>query len=857
LAKITGYERSVGLQPSNTQSPELSSAGAQELEHFGASVSDLGGMLVQRAQQREDFDAENNYRRFGLEMSSELDTRTAEITPGGKGFHDNFMSEVYAPKREAFLSSLPDRLRPKFETILADGTGADTAKWSIDAATTERNEVYRFQKAAIGDASTELVAGIELHPENYDAYLERGRALIDTSSLPTPEKEQMKETWSQVAMQAMLDQMLNSGDPQDVIRVLGGDPRNLSPTTQFAMLSRAVQWQESRDNPDAVSGKGAVGLMQVTPSTAAEIAKAIGDPNFPPPGAPEAVVRAYLSNPYVNKRYGEFYLQQQLRAFAGTRNPIEAALVAYNAGPGVAQKWVESGYNDSLLPKETRDYKKAVMDTMTAPAAKGSAKDVKWTGADTAKTNPDLVARVTDAFATVGLSSIKVNSADRDAMENRRAGGAEHSQHLDGNALDLDVRGLSIPQRLELIKSLSAAGVTGIGVYANTIHADLGGRRAWGPDHHFGSVPKWASAVIAEHLAGTTPPPRAVGSRFAGLQYDKRQQYLSSADQAIVKQQSAALKSSAVEKVQIKQQMDNQLALIRATGHGTEDFDQTAVSTILGEDDYLTFMHKADVAQRSYTATDGIATMAPEDMEQRFKEYEPIPGATDFADQQQVQAAVQKEVERVTTLRAHHPDQAAMEFPDVKEAWAALQKADGEPPADQVQAFVKLMLEKQSSFDVPPKAQAPVPREWALEIGRSLTRTPELTGKNLADVKASVILQYTSLAAVFGDYTDEVLSYSLSQYKGLSKPMADLLSGYVTQLQTRTGIFRPAELDSAADAEQVNQFSFGSFSGVPLVGPLFSGLDALSRLTGGAPPEDDGLSPEERLRAAGASSEEE
>ena len=91
---------------------------------------------------------------------------------------------------------------------------------------------------------------------------------------------------------------------------------------------------------------------------------------------------------------------------------------------------------------------------------------------------------------------IPVVSGFRDQSANAAAGGANKSQHMHGNALDLDVRRLSIAERIRVIVYAKANGFTGIGVYPNSIHIDIGPTRAWGPDHHHGSIPSWAHKAI-------------------------------------------------------------------------------------------------------------------------------------------------------------------------------------------------------------------------------------------------------------------------------------------------------------------------------------------------------------------------
>lgn len=805
MARIPSYEAQRNLVPGSTPNAQLTNPVADEMVNLGRQVTQVANALNERAQQKENFKVENDYRRLQLELQDNLQTSAAEMAPDGTGFHDKFVTETFKPKRDQFLAGVPDRLKPKFETLLSDNGGADATEWSIKAATTERDQNYTYQRDEIKLAADQTAVAISMQPEAYDSLKSQGDALIDASSLPKPEKDKLRRDWENTAQVAMLNQLLET-DPSGVFRELGYDPRNLSPTTQFEVISRAVQWQESADNPNAVSGKGATGLMQVMPATARDIAKQMGDARFPA-GENDTVVQAYLTNPYINKQYGEFYLKQQLRTFASTRDPLEAALVAYNAGPATAKKWVESGYDDKLLPKETRDYKSNIMASIKASPVKGDPSSVKFIG-DTKGVSTDLQGRVADAFATVGQTKVKINSGLRDAAHNAEVGGAKGSQHLAGNAMDIDVSGMKTADRIELIKALSNSGITGIGVYGNSIHADLGGRRAWGPSHGADSVPAWAKPVIAQHLNGTTPPPRAVNQRYASLPYDMRQSFTAKADQLITKNAAVTNQSSATQKVEIKRGMENELALIRTTGQGSGTFDSTNVSTILGEDDYVTFERKRDVAQRTFTATSGISTMMPEDMDTRFLEYAPDPTAPDFADQQTVQAAVQKEIDRVTRLRATSPDLAALEFPEVKGVYQKLQEqltaGDAQPAA--VQDFVSSMLDTQGQLGIAPQARAPVPSEWAIQIGKSLTRVPEVAGKNAADVRAAVQVQYQELQKYFGDYTDEVIVYALSEYKGLSKPTADLIGGYMKAISLGGDPFRTRQVDQAIDSDQVEGF---------------------------------------------------
>ena len=104
-----------------------------------------------------------------------------------------------------------------------------------------------------------------------------------------------------------------------------------------ADLVRAVIQAESAFNPRARSPKGAMGLMQLMPATAAE----------------HRVTDAY--DPEQNIRAGVRYLKSLLVRYD---NKVELALAAYNAGPGAVQKY------GAVPPyRETREYIARIKNT--------------------------------------------------------------------------------------------------------------------------------------------------------------------------------------------------------------------------------------------------------------------------------------------------------------------------------------------------------------------------------------------------------------------------------------------------------------------------------------------------------------
>ena len=822
MAQIAKYVAQEGLNPGSAPSVQIDNTLGQAVQGLGGAIGNLGEVIARKNQQKEDFAAENNYRRLQLQFGQGLADQAENIAPDGSGFHDQFMSQVYTPERDKFLASVPPRLREKYATLLGD-SGVDTEAWSIKAATTERDQTHVWYKQEVGATQEQLANAIAQDPEGYDKYLQQGIDVTNASGLDTKAKMEQNAAWERMAQVAWLNRQMEIA-PENVIKTLNGDPRYLSPTTQFEMLKKSVIVQESGGDGSQVSPKGAIGLMQVMPGTARDIAREIKDPNFDPRWDPQQISE-YLSNDVVNQRYGDYYLKKMIRQY-GKTGGVEAALIAYNGGPKRAEEWIKSGFDDSVLPAETRNYYHAIMSRLPGTQASGKVGDPKSvelvfagrrgvTFNDDPNVNSDLKNRVQTSFAALGIKKVRITSGYRSAEHNAEVGGAKGSQHIHGNAMDIDVSGYSIPERVQIIRTLSANGITGLGIGTNIIHADLGGRRAWGYANSAGGgpVPKWAQAAIADHMANRSTAPVGVGvgasGRFASLPYSDRQTFIRQADQAITQQYNENSKATAVQRVELRQSMDNELASLRTSGQTTGRVDDTTVSTVLGEDDYVRWMAQKEQAVRMFTARQGLATATTEEMNQRLEDYAPVPGSPTFADDIQVHEAVQKEVDRVTKLRAQQPDKAAMDFPEVRQAYDKVQTGmqQGNLNPDDAQAFVKAMIDRQKEFNLKPGSEAPVPREWGMEIGKALSRVPEISGRNLPDVNAAIIAQYQALQKVFGPYTEEVILYALGEYKGIGKNTGDLIIGYMQAIEAGGDPFhlRPSP---AADRDQVESTSW-------------------------------------------------
>jgi soluble lytic murein transglycosylase len=136
-------------------------------------------------------------------------------------------------------------------------------------------------------------------------------------------------------------------------------------TPEPALLLGLIR-QESGFKADIVSKVGALGLMQVMPETAAEIAKKLGIAVAPN----HSLKTDLLQDPSLNMRLGGGYLDRLLGQFNGSYILTAAA---YDAGPARVKGWVRDlgdprqpgvdaiDWIERMPYSETRDYVEHVL----------------------------------------------------------------------------------------------------------------------------------------------------------------------------------------------------------------------------------------------------------------------------------------------------------------------------------------------------------------------------------------------------------------------------------------------------------------------------------------------------------------
>ena len=118
------------------------------------------------------------------------------------------------------------------------------------------------------------------------------------------------------------------------------------PKLSVELICATITWETGRTwNPSIVSPAGALGMMQIMPSTGKELAEQAGIQNF---------TTEMLKNPKVNIQLGCAFLNRLV-----TKYGVESGLAGYNGGESRA-RLAYKGLHEQL-PEETKNYSPGIM----------------------------------------------------------------------------------------------------------------------------------------------------------------------------------------------------------------------------------------------------------------------------------------------------------------------------------------------------------------------------------------------------------------------------------------------------------------------------------------------------------------
>lgn len=776
------------------------------LANAGRALQTAGARLQARQEQMEAFETEQAWTRFDLETRQQLEQSAQNITPGGTGFHDGFVSE-YDVRADKFLESVPERLKPRFQEIAQ----TNRVRLSATAAKVENTETRRYAIDSIEQASQGLLAGIQQNPNDYGALAARGRQLIASSPLSPVDKMQAIKAWQAQSSEALARQQI-AEDPARAMALLGfGEPGDRYAALAEAITPHQIE-HESAGNPEAVSRAGAIGLMQIMPATAEDIATALGDEAFPA-GDPQAI-EAYLKRPDVSRLYGQAYMTQLLQRYDGD---LEASLIAYNAGMKHADRWLERGRDYASLPRrsETEPYVSRILGDFSAGRANVdrddgqvyddqsfrsshfSADDFRSKDGASLKIQRSTV-EFADALVDRTGIRFQIISGHRSEARNKKIGGADDSQHVHGTAIDIDLTGLSKEQRRQLLTAALQMGARGVGLYSGgtSMHLDLRAAtpRAWF-DTGEGSYstlrerskgvswetrlerlveryPDWAREPMRQYFSEDRGPAQPAGfaamvgnvdPRLAGLDYAQRTKLANQAQTELRKRQSAQAYNDTAEFYEIEKILEDDVASVEETGVGAPDLDEDRALEVLGEKAIAEYRRDRAKAELIYRNAHDLDQLTDQELEARIRGMRPVGGDAQFAIKKSAQEEIASRVEKIRSLRAKDPAEAVMNLPGPAEAFRQISELPADAPVPQkrqaMETLIREILAEQEAIGITGPSAEPIPERWAQEWKDRVVSMRDAGEWNQDGIKRLLF----SMEDAFGTYADDVLLQVLTQ----------------------------------------------------------------------------------------------
>ena len=214
------------------------------------------------------------------------------------------------------------------------------------------------------------------------------------------------------------------------------------------------------------------------------------------------------------------------------------------------------------------------------------------------------------------------------------------------------------------------------------------------------------------------------------------------------------------------------------------DIDADSVSRELGPEKLRQWLETRQDATSVAAKAQNMPSLPDEQIAELVEAHRPEPGGEGevFARRQAVHERLSRRASEIRRERRQNPARAAIRVPSVRQVLSEAQDPSATSP-QKVQALVREMVATQSALGIAKAALAPVPDEWAIEIGKALTRIPTGQGNpETAEAVTGVRQVYADIKEQFGEFADEVIAHSIARTRALSSDMSRHVGGLIKSL---------------------------------------------------------------------------
>lgn len=285
---------------------------------------------------------------------------------------------------------------------------------------------------------------------------------------------------------------------------------------------------------------------------------------------------------------------------------------------------------------------------------------------------------------------------------------------------------------------------------------------------------------------------------YSVLDTDERMALQTDADSEWTRRQKETREATALERYQVKQALENDIAQIEATGEPGNVDPQTVVDT-LGEDDAAKWLEDRRLASDTFAAVSVMDSMSNDQIEEHLDGLEPKAGAADFSRRQAVYEKAERRANKLLDLRLKDPAKAVEESPLVKRAQENYNPARPET----IQGVVRARLAAQEQVGIPQSMRKPVTRKEAYEIiapiqtiidmadakgfmamskAKSTAERRAIREQAKASTKAEVLAVLDQVGEIYGPYAEEVMAFAIAE-SVRDKEVGELMNGIMQKMR--------------------------------------------------------------------------
>ena len=296
----------------------------KDYKNYDALVKEIKRRGLHTAKDKNGIDRFPNSRTFIEDYEIDLEPSFLNVNPSMQMVRET-PADIDEDILELKLTELRRQIAQADRVMRVDGK---TTKEIDDFKAQKRREMYELQG---------------LPPDMDDFYANGGPVISGVGSLN----------------QTARDMFRGPRGIESLSRFSEGGEATARDKVEIESLRNAVMMTESNGDPNAVSPKGAIGLMQIMPQTARnpgfgvenafEIADKFG---YVYNDMSDATLKRLLMVPEINVELGNQYLDAMLNQYT----EVDDALRAYNAGKGTVDEFIASGRNLEVLTDEAAQY---------------------------------------------------------------------------------------------------------------------------------------------------------------------------------------------------------------------------------------------------------------------------------------------------------------------------------------------------------------------------------------------------------------------------------------------------------------------------------------------------------------------